>query len=121
MSQAYQISDAEKTEWNSLSTPALAARFGWSDQYKALQSESSQRRAPQRLLTRAIGGYIEQVVSIRTLAMLRRCDVAVIEAELREAGIVLNEVEVAWADAAQLPELDLDLTELEEIGEADSG
>lgn len=121
MSQTFQISDAKKTEWNSLSTPALAARFGWSDQYRALQAESSQRRAPQRLLARAIDGYVEQVVSLRTLAMLRRCDVQLIETELREAGIVPDEVEVSWVDAAQLPELDLDLTELEEIGEADSG
>jgi hypothetical protein len=57
-----------------VTTPGLAARFGWSDQYRALQAGSDRRRAPQGLLTRAIRGYLENVVSLQTLATLRGMD-----------------------------------------------
>jgi len=121
MEEAGFISPLTKAEWSGLTTPALAARFGWSDQYRALQSDSSQRRAPQRLLARAVNGYVEQVVSLRTLAALRGCDAEVVEAELRDAGIEAPEVDIRWASAADLPDLELDLTDLEEGDEATSG
>jgi hypothetical protein len=63
-----------------VTAPALAARFGWLDQYRALQAGSGRRRAPQRLLARAIQGYLENgerrtenVVSLQT-ATLRGLD-----------------------------------------------
>jgi len=57
--QAGYIDAATKREWMGLSAPRLAVRFGWSDQYRALQADSNQRRAPQRLLARAVKGYAE--------------------------------------------------------------
>jgi Zn-dependent peptidase ImmA (M78 family) len=120
MRQAKLISDFTKAEWGAISTPNLAARFGWSDQYRALQGESRQRRAPQRLLARAIAGYAEGIVSLQTIATLRRVDAETVEAELREAGITPTDVDVEWADPSVLPVLDLDLSELEE-DEAGSG
>lgn len=117
MHQADCITEAKKTEWLALTTPALAARFGWSDQYRALQTDAGQRRAPQRLLTRAIEGYMEHVVSAQTLATLRRTDVATIEAELLDAGLELSDLKIAWADPADLPDVTVDFKDLEEAGE----
>ena len=119
MHQARLISDSTKATWSAISTPNLAARFGWSDQYRALQGESRQRRAPQRLLARAIVGYLEGVVSLQTIAILRRVDAETVAAELREAGITPTDVGIEWADPSVLPALDLDLSELED--EAGSG
>ncbi|GLZ41228.1 ImmA/IrrE family metallo-endopeptidase [Actinokineospora sp. NBRC 105648] len=68
-------------------TPSLAARFGWMDQYRALQVESSQRRSPQRLLARAVAGYAAGVVTIETLAGVRGIPAADLATELTEAGV----------------------------------
>src|SRR3984957_9370167 len=54
--QAGYIDEATKQDWMTLTTPRLASRFGWADQYQVLQASSDRRRAPQRLLARAIGG-----------------------------------------------------------------
>jgi Zn-dependent peptidase ImmA (M78 family) len=89
--QAGYLDDVTKSEWMSVSTPRLAGRFGWSDQYHALQADSDRRRAPQRLLARAIRGYAEGVLSAQTIATLRGIPVEVAEAELREAGIEPSE------------------------------
>jgi Zn-dependent peptidase ImmA (M78 family) len=96
--QAGYIDAATKTDWMTLSTPQLAVRFGWTDQYQALQADSHRRRAPQRLLARAIKGYAEGVVSAQAIATLRGIPREATEAELREAGVVPVEVPVAWAD-----------------------
>jgi len=103
MHQARLISDSTKASWSATSTPNLAARFGWSDQYRALQGESRQRRAPQRLLARAIAGYAEGVVSLQTIATLRRVDAETAEEELRGAGITPTDVDIEWADPGGLP------------------
>ncbi|OAA18351.1 protein of unknown function (DUF955) [Frankia sp. EI5c] len=52
LEQAGYITEAVKAQWRAVATPWLAARFGWIDQYRALQAESDRRRAPQRLLAR---------------------------------------------------------------------
>nr|WP_280909626.1 ImmA/IrrE family metallo-endopeptidase [Leucobacter exalbidus] len=39
--------------WKSLSTPSLATRHGWLNQYRALSASSLLPRAPQRLMERA--------------------------------------------------------------------
>jgi Zn-dependent peptidase ImmA (M78 family) len=75
------------TQWSSMYTPSLAARFGWMDQYRALQAESRQRRSPQRLLARAVAGYVVDVVTIETLASIRGIPAADLVIELDEAGI----------------------------------
>ncbi len=86
--QACSIDGRAKQEWMTLTAPKLAARFGWSDQYKALQADSTQRRAPQRLLARAIKGYAEGVLSVQAIATLRGTTLEVAEAELYQAGVV---------------------------------
>jgi Zn-dependent peptidase ImmA (M78 family) len=108
------IDEPTKLEWMSLSTPRLAARFGWSDQYLALKSDSDQRRAPQRLLARAIRGYVEGVLPAQAIATLRGILLDEAEASLREAGIVPAEHPVAWADHTELSEVEVDLAALEE-------
>lgn len=112
--QAGYIDAATKQEWKGLSTPQLAVRFGWSDQYHALQAESNQRRAPQRLLARVIAGYAEGVISVQAIATLRGVTPEAAEAELRAAGIHPPRKLVAWADPRSLPAVDVDLAALEE-------
>lgn len=121
MHQAEYIGDATKREWRTLTTPTLAARFGWADQYRALQADSAQRRAPQRLLTRATEGYLEHVVSVQTLATLRGIDVQTVEAELRDAGLSPAEQSIAWSDPNELPDMDVDLSDLNDDAEDSPG
>ena len=112
--QAGYIDDATKQEWMTLTAPQLAIRFGWSDQYRALQTDSDTRRAPQRLLARAIRGYAEGVLSAQAIATLRGITREDAEAELREAGVVSAEKSVAWAGHTELPEPQVDLAALDE-------
>lgn len=114
LQQAKYIDDTTKQEWMALSAPQLAARFGWSDQYRARQAESDQRRAPQRLLARAIRGYAEGVLSARAIATLRGISLEAAEADLQEAGVVPAERRVMWADPAELPDVHVDLAALDE-------
>jgi Zn-dependent peptidase ImmA (M78 family) len=120
LSQAGYISEATKANWMNVTTPVLASRFGWIDQYRALQDESGRRRAPQRLLARAINGYQEGVVSAQTLATLRGVDAATVTTELRDAGIEPGEPAIPWANSADLPEVDLDLSSLDRLADGSS-
>lgn len=120
--QANYIDDVTKLEWMALTAPQLAARFGWSDQYRALQGESNQRRAPQQLLARAIRGYAEAVLPAQAIATLRGITLEAAEADLREAGVVPTEQAVVWADPAELPDVHVDLAALDEdLGAPDDG
>jgi Zn-dependent peptidase ImmA (M78 family) len=112
--QARYIDGATKTDWMTLTTPQLAVRFGWNDQYQALQADSDRRRAPQRLLARAIRGYAEGVLSAQAIATLRGIPQEVLEAELREAGVVPAERPVAWAGPAELPDVEVDWAALDQ-------
>lgn len=85
--QADYIDAATKEDWKALSSPQLATQFGWTDQYQALQAESNQRRAPQRLLARAIAGYQAGVLPVRAIATLRGIPLSQAETELRDAGV----------------------------------
>lgn len=114
LNQAKYIDDVTKQEWMTLTAPRLAARFGWSDQYRALQADADQRRAPQRLLARAIKGYEEGVLSAQAIATLRGITLEAAEADLREAGVVPSPRPIAWADPAGLPEVHVDLAALDE-------
>jgi len=105
LEQVGYIDPAMKQEWMELSTLRLAIRFGWIDQYRALQADSDQRRAPQRLLARAIKGYAEGVIPAQAIATLRGIALEAAEAELREAGVVPAERPVTWADPAELPDV----------------
>lgn len=114
LNQARYIDDDTKQEWMAFTAPQLAARFGWSDQYRALQSDSDQRRAPQRLLARAIKGYEEGVLSVQAIATLRGITLDAAKADLREAGVAPVERPIAWADPAELPDAHVDLAALDE-------
>ncbi len=80
--------DADRYEqFSTIDTPRLAAQFGWTDHYRALQASSSRRRSPQRLLARAISGYLKGVVSLETLASIRGITATEIATELKDAGL----------------------------------
>lgn len=111
--QADYIDENTKREWMALSAPQLAARFGWSDQYRTLQADSDQRRAPQQLLARAIRGYAEGVLSKQAIATLRGITLEAAEADLHEAGIRPDERPPTWEDPAE-PDVQVDMTALEE-------
>jgi Zn-dependent peptidase ImmA (M78 family) len=106
------ITTAVKDEWKTWSTRQLAVRFGWSDQYRALQADSDVRRAPQRLLARAIAGYVEGVLPLQAIATLRGITLAEAETELREAGVVPADTAIEWAGADEIEDVDVDLSDL---------
>lgn len=118
---AGRIDETTKREWIAISTPQIAARFGWSDQYRALRAESDQRRAPQRLLARAIRGYVEGVLSAQAIATLRGIALEDAEADLRESGIFPAQHVIPWADHRVLPAVDVDLVALDEDLNAPDG
>lgn len=101
--EAGYIDADTKQDWSALSTRHLATRFGWIDQYRALAADSNRRRAPQRLLARAIRGYTEGVLSAQAIATLRGVPLAEVEKELQEAGLVPAEPTVRWASPDDLP------------------
>ena len=109
LEQAGYIDGPTKQAWLTMTTPRLAVRFGWSAQYQALQADADQPRAPQRLLARAIRGYVEGVVSAQAIATLRGITEQSAEAELREAGIVPADHDTAWSDPADLPAVEVGL------------
>jgi Zn-dependent peptidase ImmA (M78 family) len=111
--EAGYIDEATKRKWMTLRTPQLAARFGWADQYQVLQASSDQRRAPQRLLARAIAGYMEGVLPAQAIATLRGISVEALMNELGEAGVTPAERPIAWADPGELPEVEIDLAALD--------
>jgi Zn-dependent peptidase ImmA (M78 family) len=111
--EAGYIDEATKRNWMTLRTPQLAARFGWADQYQVLQASSDQRRAPQRLLARAIAGYMEGVLPAQAIATLRGISVEALMNELGEAGVTPAERPIAWADPGELPEVEIDLAALD--------
>src|SRR5699024_431066 len=85
--QHVDIDVSTKEDWKALSYQQLATKFRWPDQYQALQAESNQLRAAQRLLTRAIAGYQAGVLPVRAIATLRGIPLSQAETELRDAGV----------------------------------
>jgi Zn-dependent peptidase ImmA (M78 family) len=114
LEQAGYLDLTIKQEWMALSARQLAVRFGWVDQYHALRAESDQRRAPQRLLARAIKGYADGVLAAQAIATLRGITLETAEEELREAAVVPVEQPVAWIDPGELPAVDVDMMALDE-------
>lgn len=107
------ISSTVKDEWMKITTPRLATRFGWSDQYRMLQHDASQTRVPQRLLARAVAGYKEGIVSARAIAVLRGLSAEEVAAELADAGIFPKSPDATWMDAQAFPQVDIDLGDLD--------
>ena len=108
------IDVSTKDHWMQLSTPQLATRYGWMDQYRSLQNDANRTRSPQRLLARAIDGYREGVVSAQTLATLRGVSLEEVEEELAQAGVVTAEHQPQWMDATELPPVTVDLSDLDD-------
>ncbi|MFD4444551.1 ImmA/IrrE family metallo-endopeptidase [Nocardia sp. NPDC058519] len=122
LEQVGYLAGPAKAQLRVETTSRLAARFGWSDQYQAIQAESNRRRAPQRLLARAIAGYLQNAVPVQTIATLRGLDVVTVRKELTNAGLTPTELQPVWGDLADLPEVDLDLDELDaDLGGSDAG
>jgi hypothetical protein len=111
--QAGYIDEADKRDWMMLSTPQLAARFGWTDQYQVLQASSDRRRAPQRLLARAITGYLEGVLPAQAIATLRGISLDALMEEFAVAGVIPAEQPIPWAGPAGLPDIRADLAALD--------
>jgi Zn-dependent peptidase ImmA (M78 family) len=118
--QARYIDAARKQDWMSQTAPALAARFGWLDQYHALQQESDTRRAPQRLLARATQGYVANVVSLEAIARLRGTTPEEVAVDFTEAGITPEEPTIVWADLPTFPRTDDDFSDLDALDAADA-
>lgn len=106
---------AQKNEWMALSTRSLASRFGWSDLYDGWQQESQSRRAPQRLLSRAIEGYVANVVSLQAVARLRGLPVEQIAAEFEATGITPEAIEPAAPPAVIPDRPDTDFGDLDTL------
>ena len=117
--QGKYIDSKTKEDWKTWTTPQLAVRFGWADHYHVLQADADQRRAPQRLLARAVSGYIEGVLPARAIATLRGVSLGDVEAELSQAGVVAKQPTVTWSAAKDLPDVDVDLSDLDDGGTAD--
>jgi Zn-dependent peptidase ImmA (M78 family) len=68
--------------WSARSSATLATTFGWGSQYRALAADSSESRAPQALMARAVQGYQRGVLGINELAAWYGRDPADLETEL---------------------------------------
>lgn len=121
MKEAGYIDEATKQRWFASSTSSLATRFGWSALYQAMQDDSQKLRAPQRLLARAIAGYQEGVISLQVIATLRGIDVSDVEQELDDAGIRPLEHDAPILPAAELPDVAVDLEDLDMIADEEAG
>jgi Zn-dependent peptidase ImmA (M78 family) len=112
------ITQSTCDEWSAQTTPSVAARFGWVDQYTALQGESRQHRAPQRLLARAVAGYIAGLVSLEAVASVRGVAPEALAAEFRLAGIEPSVASTVANDDDGLPAVpasEVDLSWLDEV------
>lgn len=112
--EARLIDEATKTSWMPLTSRALAARFGWIDQYDAMSINSGRRRAPQKLAARTIRGYREGVVSIAAVARLFGTDEQSAQAMLDSGGDRSARLPIAWAPASSIPHVDPDTIGLED-------
>lgn len=99
----HAITEEEKRFLARVTTKQLAIRFGWDSQYHALQVQSRQKRAPQRLLSRAVKGYSYDVVSAQTIAALKEEPVESVESSLKEAGIEPAEDDQTYDNILELP------------------
>jgi len=116
MRDAGCVTSTVAASWMRTHTPQLATRFGWSDFYATLQDDSDRLRAPQGLVSRAIAGYAAGVVSVQTIATLRGVPAETVESELAEIGVVANVPEPSEFELDELPDIDIDLSGLEDDG-----
>ncbi len=95
------IGQATYGRWSSLSTKSLATEFGWGSQYRSLAADSSQPRAPQSLMARAVEGYRRGVLGIAELASWYGQPPAELADELRTSDASESEDD-GWDDDAPL-------------------
>ncbi|GAA4663227.1 ImmA/IrrE family metallo-endopeptidase [Arthrobacter cryoconiti] len=119
MDSAGFINSTTKAQWMGLHTPGLATQFGWLDQYRTLQADSSQTRAPQRLLTRAIRGYVEDIVTVETVASIRGLSASAVKEELDAAGIAPKVVEAVIMSDKDFPAVEVDQAFLDALDDLD--
>lgn len=116
LAESDTITDEQKQQWMALTTPRLAARYGWSEQYAALQQESNAHRSPQRLLARATEGYLLNSLSMTSLARIRQSAPEEVAEEFQSLGLHPAEPQAEWADSSALDDADeVDFDELEGV------
>lgn len=108
------IDTATAKSWMRITSRQLATRFGWIDHYEAIQEESNKVRAPQMLLARAIEGHIEGVVSAQTIATLRSKSLDSVLEDFEEADVFPLNNNPADLAASDLPEVEIDLSDLDD-------
>lgn len=102
------IDNDTKREWMRWSTRALATKFGWLERYQIMQFASQQRRAPQRLLARAVSAYELGLLTAQDTATLRGISEKQVLKEFEESGIFPQEPEVEVVSADKLPSVSID-------------
>lgn len=112
------IDTPTKERWQTFSTRQLATRYGWLDYYRGLQNQSDMPRPPRRLLARAIEGYVQGVVSLQTVATLRGIPAEQVEQEFIDANIFPQINAVPSINVTDLPNITLDLSDLDELPES---
>lgn len=123
LAEAGYLTGAQKQAWLPTSSPKLAARFGWMDQYRALSAESATPRSPQRLVARATDAYLRNVLPLNAVARLRSDSVANVRAEFETLGLNPQEPDGATSGSQGLAPPGahaMDLSELDELLNADS-
>ncbi len=116
MRDAGYINQSTAQDWMRYRTSQLATRYGWSDHYAALQDDSDRLRAPQSLVARAVEGYAEGIVSAQVIAKLRGVSVDAVREDLEEAGVVPVQHEATDLSLEDFPDVDVDLSDLEDEG-----
>jgi Zn-dependent peptidase ImmA (M78 family) len=106
------IDEATKEEWKQVTAPLLASKYGWAEQYEALQDQSDRHRGPQLLIARATQAYRLNAATLAPIARLRQINVNDLKAEYDEQGIVPAPIEPEWSEYAgdaDQPAIDLDV------------
>ncbi|MDR0944605.1 MAG: ImmA/IrrE family metallo-endopeptidase [Bifidobacteriaceae bacterium] len=96
--QAHVIDQATVEAWKPLTAPWLAARFGWRDEHNAWTVQAQTRRAPRKLLVKAMDGYVKGLVSLTTLATITGTAPDVLSQELAQQGLTPEPTAITWFD-----------------------
>jgi Zn-dependent peptidase ImmA (M78 family) len=102
------IDQGAYTNWSMLSATYLATSFGWLSQYRSLAADSTQPRAPQGLMTKAVEGYRRGVLGITELAIWYGQDAAELEQELGPQQLLDPEQDDWDNDAPLFPDDEAD-------------
>ncbi|MGE3449029.1 MAG: ImmA/IrrE family metallo-endopeptidase [Microbacteriaceae bacterium] len=95
LKEAGVIDPDTSQEWSRLTAPMLAAEHGWLSQYRSLVADSTQPRAPQQLMARAVVGYHRGVLGLTEVALWYRQEPDELAAELGPPAPVEGEADIA--------------------------